>query len=173
MKYSTLGKTGLSVSSLSLGASALGSVFHEIDENEGIRAVHAALDAVAPSLAVPAWFNEGVAEWFEARAAGKRRLSEHEQSILSQASSLGLLFAFSDLTSGGLGHLQPESAQLAYLQSYAFMEYLARSHGERRLRDVVSEYVRSGDLHRAFRRTYRADLEQLEQRHLRELGWLG
>jgi L-galactose dehydrogenase len=45
MKYSTLGKTGLSVSSLSLGASALGSVFHEIDEDEGIRAVHAALDA--------------------------------------------------------------------------------------------------------------------------------
>ena len=29
--------------------------------------VHAALDAVAPSLVVPAWFNEGSAVWFEAR----------------------------------------------------------------------------------------------------------
>ncbi len=45
MKYKKLGKTGFSVSSLSYGASALGAVFHEIDENEGIRAVHAALDA--------------------------------------------------------------------------------------------------------------------------------
>ena len=45
MDYCELGKTGLKVSSLSFGASALGSVFREIDEEEGIRAVHAALDA--------------------------------------------------------------------------------------------------------------------------------
>ncbi|MGD7653160.1 MAG: aldo/keto reductase [Verrucomicrobiales bacterium] len=45
METRELGKTGLKVSALSFGASALGSVFREIDEDEGIRAVHAALDA--------------------------------------------------------------------------------------------------------------------------------
>ncbi len=44
MEYRKLGKTGLDVSVLSFGASSLGSVFRPIDENEGIRAVHAALD---------------------------------------------------------------------------------------------------------------------------------
>ena len=44
MKYNPLGKTGLSVSRLSFGASALGGVYGAVDEAEGIRAVHAALD---------------------------------------------------------------------------------------------------------------------------------
>jgi L-galactose dehydrogenase len=44
MEYRVLGKTGLKVSVLSFGASSLGSVFRQIDENEGIRTVHTALD---------------------------------------------------------------------------------------------------------------------------------
>lgn len=44
MEYRTLGKTGLEVSALSFGASSLGSVFRHIDESEGIRTVHTALD---------------------------------------------------------------------------------------------------------------------------------
>ncbi|ACT02206.1 aldo/keto reductase [Paenibacillus sp. JDR-2] len=45
MKYRKLGKTGLEVSVLSFGASSLGSVFRETDDNESIRTVHAAIDA--------------------------------------------------------------------------------------------------------------------------------
>jgi L-galactose dehydrogenase len=44
MQYSLLGKTELNVSRLSFGASALGGVFHPVDEGEAIAAVHAALD---------------------------------------------------------------------------------------------------------------------------------
>jgi len=44
MIYRTLGNTGLSVSALSYGASPLGSVFRDVDEAEGIRTVHTALD---------------------------------------------------------------------------------------------------------------------------------
>ena len=44
MEYRILGKTGLEVSILSFGASSLGSVFRPIKEEEGIRAVHVALD---------------------------------------------------------------------------------------------------------------------------------
>jgi aryl-alcohol dehydrogenase-like predicted oxidoreductase len=39
-----LGKTGLNVSRLSFGASALGGVFGQVDEVQAIQAVHAALD---------------------------------------------------------------------------------------------------------------------------------
>lgn len=44
MKYRKLGQTGLDVSVLSYGASSLGSVFREINETEGIKTVHAAID---------------------------------------------------------------------------------------------------------------------------------
>jgi len=44
MKYNPLGNTGLNVSRLSFGASALGGVYGNVDEAEGIRAVHTALD---------------------------------------------------------------------------------------------------------------------------------
>src|SRR6266567_2515742 len=44
MEYRVLGQTGLQVSALGYGASPLGSVFRPIDEAEGIRAVHTAID---------------------------------------------------------------------------------------------------------------------------------
>jgi len=44
MEYRFLGKTGLQVSALSYGASPLGGVFRDVNEAEGIRAVHAAID---------------------------------------------------------------------------------------------------------------------------------
>jgi L-galactose dehydrogenase len=45
MEYRRLGKTGLTVSSLSFGASSLAGVFRDIDEATAIRAVAAALEA--------------------------------------------------------------------------------------------------------------------------------
>jgi L-galactose dehydrogenase len=44
MHYRPLGRTGLSVSVLSYGASPLGGVFRATDDREGIRTVHTALD---------------------------------------------------------------------------------------------------------------------------------
>ncbi|HEY8933197.1 MAG TPA: aldo/keto reductase [Rariglobus sp.] len=44
MQYRTLGATGVKVSALAYGGSSLGSAFRDIDEAEGIRSVHTALD---------------------------------------------------------------------------------------------------------------------------------
>lgn len=44
MIYNELGKTGMKVSNLGFGASSLGGVFHDIQEAEGIKAVHTAVD---------------------------------------------------------------------------------------------------------------------------------
>jgi L-galactose dehydrogenase len=45
MEYRTLGGTGLKVSALSFGGSPLGGVFQQVDKNECLRTVHAAIDA--------------------------------------------------------------------------------------------------------------------------------
>lgn len=44
MEYREIGKTGMKVSNLSFGASSLGGVFHSIKEDEGVKAVHTAVD---------------------------------------------------------------------------------------------------------------------------------
>ena len=44
MQYRLLGQTGLNVSILSFGASSLGGAFRDIDEQEGVRTVHKALE---------------------------------------------------------------------------------------------------------------------------------
>jgi aryl-alcohol dehydrogenase-like predicted oxidoreductase len=57
VEYNLLGKTGMKVSGLSFGGSALGGVFHHVDEAEAIKAVHAAFECginyfdVAPAYA--------------------------------------------------------------------------------------------------------------------------
>jgi hypothetical protein len=132
--------------------------------------VHAALDAAAPSAVYPGWFNEGLAEWFEARSHGKRRLDSGELATLVRARSAGQLFSFEALGIPSFGRMSPGAAQLAYLQSYGLMEYLGRRHGERSLRELCVELVRTGDLRRTLRRVYRADLGALEAGFVSDLG---
>ncbi|MDR0385190.1 MAG: aldo/keto reductase [Prevotellaceae bacterium] len=44
MEYREIGTTGMKVSNISFGASSLGGVFHSLKEDEGIKAVHTAVD---------------------------------------------------------------------------------------------------------------------------------
>ena len=44
MEYREIGKTGMKVSNISFGASSLGGVFHSLKEQEGIQAVHTAVE---------------------------------------------------------------------------------------------------------------------------------
>ena len=131
--------------------------------------VHAAFDAEAPRLTLPAWMNEGIAEWFEARAAGKRSLSGRERAALEAMARRGALFSLAELSAPSLGGFGPDAAGLAYLQSYGFVDHLVRTHGERNLVRFWSAVVRSRRLDRATRRVYRADLAELEAEFLESL----
>ncbi|MFP6633659.1 MAG: aldo/keto reductase [Planctomycetota bacterium] len=62
MKYRQLGRTGLQVSALSFGASSLGGVFRDIDEAEGIRTVHVALEEGINLLDVAPYYGQTRAE---------------------------------------------------------------------------------------------------------------
>ncbi len=132
--------------------------------------VHAALDAAAPALIFPGWFNEGLAEWFEARAQGKRNLSRGELEYLARARQAGALMSFSQLSAPSFVGFGPQAAGLAYLQSYGMIEYLARNYGERKLRQFCAELIRSRNLYRSLSRVYRTDLATLEASFFGELG---
>jgi hypothetical protein len=131
--------------------------------------VHAALGAVAPGAAIPGWLNEGLAEWFEARSSGKRHLSPWEEAALRGAAAAGHLPSLAELAAPSFAGLGPEGASLAYLESYAFVAFLARSHGEPALERLASQIADGRDLERAFRRVFGADLARLEARFLAEL----
>jgi hypothetical protein len=132
--------------------------------------VHAALDRVTPSFVYPAWLNEGLAEWFEARTHGKRRLDARELHALARARDLGQLLPLAALEAPSFARMAGGTAQLAYLQSYGFVEHLAHRHGERSLRDFCLELVRTGDLDRTLARVYRADLQRLFADFAADLG---
>lgn len=117
--------------------------------------VHAAFHAVAPSMALPAWLNEGVAEWFEARALSKRKLSVGERGVLAEANRSGGWLPIATLSEPSFAGLSPQAASLAYLQSYGMIEYLSRRFGERTLRELSAAVVRSRDVERALHRTVR------------------
>jgi hypothetical protein len=132
--------------------------------------VHAALDAAAPSLILPGWVNEGGAEWFEARALGKRGLSSAERAALARAAEGGGLHSLESLNTPSFAGMAGERAWIAYLQSYALIDYLVRNHGERKLANFYAELMRSRNLERALDRVYRLDSRSLEARYLAELG---
>jgi hypothetical protein len=132
--------------------------------------VHAALDQVAPSLVLPGWLNEGLAEWFEARLDGWRGPDGPQIDYLQRAAGAGALFSLAALARPGFGRFGPDAAALAYTQSYAFVAWLISTRSERELPRFVDELVEDGDLARALRRVYKADLAELEQRFAAELS---
>ncbi len=131
--------------------------------------VHAAFDAALPNLHLPAWFNEGVAEWFEARSIGQRRLQRRQLTALNTWAINDQLFGFEAMSGGNFGHLGPEGVRIAYLESFGFFEYLTRVHGDRPLRDLCRNLVRRADLESSFRRVYRSDIRSLGERYVEDL----
>ena len=131
--------------------------------------VHAALHSVARGLA-PAWLNEGLAEFFEARALGKRDLSAREAAGLRQASRSGAWIPLAALSTPSFSHMGADAASLAYLESYATIDHLVRRHGMRDMKALCERLVASRNIDIALRRTYKKTLPEIEADLLGELG---
>lgn len=125
--------------------------------------VHAAIDLASPSYRLPAWVNEGIAEWFANRANGKQRLSPAEWAALAEARREGGWVPGPALLPPSFAGLRPESVGLAYLQSYAFIDLLVRRRGERGLERFLHTLLRVRDPDRALHRVYRMDLGEVEE----------
>jgi hypothetical protein len=132
--------------------------------------VHAALDAAAPSLVLPALVNEGLAEWFARRTLGLPILEPGEAAYLTSAGRAGAWLPLSLLLEPSFARLEPRTAALAYLESQAFVAHLVRRHGERALLEFWRVLVRTGRLERALARAFDSDLSQIEARLLADLA---
>ena len=132
--------------------------------------VHAALDAAAPSFTLPAWLNEGLAEWFAARAAGRPALSRGQRAFLAESARRGALLPLEAIAEPSLVHLAAEEAPLAYLQATALVDQIAARGGERALQALLAQLFRSGNLDRALLRAIGLDTRGLEASTLAELG---
>lgn len=130
--------------------------------------VHAALDQLAPGV-FPGWLNEGIAELFEARAVGKRALSPPERAHLAAAAREGRWIPLSSLVAPSFAHLSGAAVELAYLESYALLEYLVQRDDMERLRDLCRRVARTRDPELALVRVYRANLGELEAELLGQL----
>jgi L-galactose dehydrogenase len=82
-----LGQTGLKVSPLSFGASSLGSVFHDINEAEGIRTVHEAVDGGINLIDVSPYYGLTKAETVLGKAV--RELSRERFYLSTKAGRYG------------------------------------------------------------------------------------
>lgn len=131
--------------------------------------VHAAFHAEAPQVVLPAFVNEGLAEWCEAISVGKYLLSAGEYRFLAALAREGSLLRLADMSMPSFSQLGPNTAQLAYVQSYAFFEHLGRVHGDRAVRDFARELMRIHDVERAARKAFGDSLVELEAVFLDEV----
>jgi hypothetical protein len=123
---------------------------------------HAAIAAEAGRGLFPAWLNEGLAEYLGRLALGQRHLTTGQHRVLQQAWKDGSWIPLDSLNGVSFSHLPGETASLAYLESYAVVEYLLRRHGDAKLRRLCEELIRSRSLSRALDRTYRLNLAELQ-----------
>ncbi|MGJ8640971.1 MAG: aldo/keto reductase [Opitutaceae bacterium] len=77
MKYRQLGNTGLEVSILSYGASALGGVFGAVNQSDGVQAVHTALDLGINYIDVSPAYGDTKAEAVLGKALQQRNRDEY------------------------------------------------------------------------------------------------
>jgi hypothetical protein len=124
--------------------------------------VHCALAAAAPAQPLPGWVNEGLAEWFENLAVGKRGLSEGERAFLGDAARRGTLAPLAALSGPSFAHQDGATAAVSYVHAYAALDYLASRRGDRGLRDFVRTLLRTRDVEAALRRTYSLDTAKLD-----------
>lgn len=89
MQYRKLGNTGLNVSALSFGASSLGSVFKPVDEGQGIRTVHAALEQGINLIDVSPYYGLTKAETVLGKALASASVPRDRYILSSKAGRYG------------------------------------------------------------------------------------
>ncbi|MEO0796802.1 MAG: aldo/keto reductase [Verrucomicrobiota bacterium] len=145
MKYRTLGNTGLEVSSLSYGASALGGVFGDVNEPQGIHAVHTAIDQGINYIDVSPAYGATKAESVLGRALRERKRDEYYLStkagkFCTPGDYGNHLFDYSEEAirrslEGSLERLGTDYVDLLYLHD---IEYNSRSHVEQAITEGVA-----------------------------------
>jgi hypothetical protein len=107
----------------------------------------------APRSHIPAWFNEGLAMYFEDGDKGRVR-------TVSRASVSGNLMPIRSMerVPG-----RPDDVGLFYAQSWSIVGYLMDSHDEERMEDLLNFLKRGRSFDPAFDASYGFDVEELDR----------
>jgi len=106
--------------------------------------------------AAPRWLHEGTAKYYADDWTSADRAALAEAAGRDRPATLDELAAFSP---------HPEESAVAYAESYVLVEYLASLNPQQSLAPFLREVQRTGDVRRAFVRTYRLTQEEVE------VGW--
>lgn len=128
MQYKHLGNTDLKLSTLSYGASPLGSVFRNISETEGIRTVHTAIDLGINYIDVSPYYGATVAEKVLGKAL--KSVSRDKYVISTKVGRYGPDFADFDFSAErittsleeSLDRLGTETIDILYLHDIEFAD---------------------------------------------------
>ncbi len=124
--------------------------------------LHAALHSAAGARLIPAWLNEGTAEYFENLALGKASLSRGELGVLARLARANAWIPLAALSGPSFSHLQDRSASIAYLEAYALVDHLVRREGMRKFRRFYERLFRTRNLEISLRDTFGLRLQELE-----------
>ena len=115
-------------------------IFH-LDRTRGIWAlgqdVFGRADALFPNLYSPSWLTEGLAVYEESRLTGAGRIEGSEHRMIARSAAID--HSFPGIGSLSLAQGSYPFGESAYAYGSLFVDYVARTHGESRVRDFVEK----------------------------------
>jgi hypothetical protein len=126
--------------------------------------VHAA--TVHAELSPPRWLDEGLAMWISGTWDLGFDWRADNSSLLTDAVAAGTLLPLKELESS---FPQGPFFALAYAQSHSFISWLAKGHGEERLRDLLRRLDRDADFDSAFSAAFGRSFAEAERDWRRSL----
>jgi tetratricopeptide (TPR) repeat protein len=118
---------------------------------------HAVVRALTPRC--PTWLNEGLAQYFEGS-----QIDSQQQEMLKKLALAGKIPSLANLEGSFIG-LGGGQAQSAYLLSLSSVRYMIDSFGIYRVKDVLVELAKGGDVNKALTRGIMVSYEEFER------GW--
>ncbi len=115
----------------------------------------------------PVWFNEGLAEYEGARAAGPRF------EVLQSALTENRLVPWEQLDAQFATHLRAEQVTLGYQQAHSIVRHLVTRYGFWRIRRVLKALGEGASLETALLQEYRLKLARLQDQWRASLTDLG
>jgi hypothetical protein len=128
---------------------------------------HEYVHAVLGDLDLPAWLDEGLAEYFE-RPFGGRGPTAGELQVLRHLARSNQWIPIEQLSGPNFAGFDQNAASAAYLQSLALVSHLVSLRGERALGQMCRDLSRSR-LERALQRQFGLSPAELERALLAEL----
>ena len=111
--------------------------------------------SASPDARFSPWLSEGLAQYFEAYAGGRHRLSPGQKAFLATALGKRPFDVTALIRKQDYDEFLQEDGQRNYLQALALVAYLMEAHPRERMREYVGEEKRtSGDRETLFRRIF-------------------